>query len=70
MLDLDYLEDSEAGTDSNFVMTGAGALVPRVQGQRRGSTFSRGQFDEMYGPARQEASPAGLVAAQEGGDPC
>jgi ribonuclease PH len=25
VLDLDYAEDSEAGTDSNFVMTGAGA---------------------------------------------
>ena len=27
VLDLDYAEDSEAGTDGNFVMTGAGRLV-------------------------------------------
>ena len=30
MLDLDYAEDSEAETDANFVMTGAGNL--EVQG--------------------------------------
>ena len=43
VLDLDYPEDSEAGVDGNFVMTGAGALV-EVQMSAEGSTFSR---DEM-----------------------
>lgn len=62
VLDLDYLEDSEAGTDSNFVMTGAGALV-EVQASAEGAAFSRGQFDEMYGLAEQGI--AALVAAQK-----
>jgi len=62
VLDLDYLEDSEAGTDSNFVMTGSGALV-EVQASAEGSTFSRAQFDEMYGLA--ETGIAALVAAQK-----
>ena len=62
VLDLDYLEDSEAGTDSNFVMTGSGALV-EVQASAEGSAFSRGQFDEMYGLA--ETGIAALVKAQK-----
>lgn len=62
VLDLDYREDSEAGTDSNFVMTGSGALV-EVQASAEGSAFSRGQFDEMY--ALAERGIAALVAAQK-----
>lgn len=62
VLDLDYLEDSEAGTDSNFVMTGGGALV-EVQASAEGSAFSRAQFDEMYGLAQKGI--AALVAAQK-----
>ena len=61
VLDLDYLEDSEAGTDSNFVMTGKGALV-ELQASAEGAAFSRAQFDEMYGLA--EKGIAALVAAQ------
>jgi ribonuclease PH len=47
VLDLDYAEDSEAGTDSNFVMTGAGALI-EVQMSAEGAAFSRAEFDQMY----------------------
>ena len=61
VLDLDYPEDSEAGTDSNFVMTGARALV-EVQASAEGAAFSRAQFDEMYGLA--ERGIAALVDAQ------
>lgn len=43
VLDLDYLEDSNAGTDANFVMTGKGSLV-EVQMSAEGSTFG---FDEL-----------------------
>ncbi|MEM8787021.1 MAG: ribonuclease PH [Pseudomonadota bacterium] len=43
VLDLDYAEDSQAGTDANFVMTGGGGLV-EVQASAEGSPFSR---DEM-----------------------
>ena len=46
VLDLDYPEDSEAGTDGNFVLTGRGKLI-EVQMSAEGSTFSR---DEMSTP--------------------
>lgn len=62
VLDLDYPEDSEAGTDGNFVMTGAGLLV-EVQASAEGAAFSRSSFDEMYGLA--EKGIADLVAAQK-----
>jgi len=42
VLDLDYPEDSEAGVDGNFVMTG-GRLI-EVQMAAEGSTFSREQM--------------------------
>jgi ribonuclease PH len=63
VLDLDYLEDSEAGTDSNFVMLGSGALV-EIQASAEGAAFSRAQFDEMYGLAQRGITE--LVAAQRG----
>ncbi|MFD1744733.1 ribonuclease PH [Rhizobium helianthi] len=40
VIDLDYLEDSAAETDANFVMTGAGGIV-EVQGTAEGKPFSR-----------------------------
>jgi len=46
VLDLDYLEDSDAGTDANFVMTGAGGLV-EIQGSAEGATFSRDEFNTL-----------------------
>ena len=39
LLDLDYAEDSEAGTDGNFIMTGAGRLI-EVQMSAEGATLS------------------------------
>jgi ribonuclease PH len=39
VLDLDYVEDSAADTDANFVMTGAGKLV-EVQGTAEKTPFS------------------------------
>ena len=45
VLDLDYPEDSEAGVDGNFIMTG-GKLV-EVQMSAEGSTFSRAQMDGL-----------------------
>jgi ribonuclease PH len=61
VLDLDYAEDSEAGTDSNFVMTGAGKLI-EVQASAEGATFSREQFDEMHDLALKGVEE--LVVAQ------
>jgi ribonuclease PH len=52
VLDLDYEEDSQAGTDANFVITGAGGLV-EVQGTAEGAPFSEEQFLAMLQLARQ-----------------
>ena len=46
MLDLDYSEDSAAGTDMNVVMTGAGHYV-EVQGTAEGAAFSRQEMDSL-----------------------
>ena len=48
VLDLDYPEDSEAGVDGNFVMTGGGRLV-EVQMSAEGSTFSTDELSELLG---------------------
>jgi ribonuclease PH len=46
VLDLDYPEDSEAGVDGNFVMTGSGQLI-EVQMSAEGSTFTRDQMEKL-----------------------
>ncbi len=46
VVDLDYAEDSEAGADGNFVMTGDGRLI-EVQMSAEGATFSRDQMTEL-----------------------
>ena len=51
VLDLDYEEDSDAQTDANFVMTGAGGLV-EVQGTAEGAPFTEAQLIEMLALAR------------------
>ena len=61
VLDLDYDEDSSAGTDANFVMTGTGALV-EIQGTAEGEPFSEAQFLELMSLAR--AGIASLVLMQ------
>ena len=61
VLDLDYIEDSAAGTDSNFVMTGRGKLI-EVQMSAEGSTFSRAEMSALLDHA--EAGTAALVTAQ------
>ncbi|MEH6360228.1 MAG: ribonuclease PH [Amylibacter sp.] len=62
ILDLDYAEDSEAGTDANFVMTGTGGII-EVQGSAEGATFSRGEFNALMDLAEKGA--AELIAAQK-----
>ena len=62
VLDLDYPEDSEAGTDGNFVMTGEGRLI-EVQMSAEGSTFSRDEMITLLDLA--EKGVAELVAAQK-----
>jgi len=62
VLDLDYPEDSEAGTDGNFVMLGNGQLI-EVQMSAEGSTFSRDQMNQLMDLA--DKGVAELVAAQK-----
>jgi ribonuclease PH len=50
-LDLDYVEDSNAGTDANFVITGKGGLV-EVQATAEGAPFSDDQFQALLALAR------------------
>ncbi|MCB2094463.1 MAG: ribonuclease PH [Rhodobacteraceae bacterium] len=61
VLDLDYAEDSEAGTDGNFILTGRGRLI-EVQMSAEGSTFSRDEMSRLLDHA--EAGIGVLVAAQ------
>ena len=63
VLDLDYPEDSEAGVDGNFVMTGSGRLI-EVQMSAEGATFSREQMDQLLDLAREGVSA--LVSEQKG----
>jgi len=62
VLDLDYAEDSEAGTDANFVMTGSGGII-EVQGSAEGAPFSREAFNQLMDLA--ESGVSELVAAQK-----
>ena len=62
VLDLDYPEDSEAGVDGNFVMTGSGRLI-EVQMSAEGSTFSREEMAQLLDLA--DKGVAELVAAQK-----
>ncbi len=61
VLDLDYVEDSAAGTDGNFVMTGRKRLI-EVQMSAEGATFSRDEMSALLDLA--EAGTAALIAAQ------
>ena len=61
-LDLDYIEDSSADVDANFVLTDEMELV-EVQSSAEGSTFSKLQFNEMLSLA--ESGLSSLVSAQK-----
>jgi ribonuclease PH len=52
VLDLDYLEDSEADTDANFVMTGSGRFV-EIQGTAEQEPFTRAELESLMGLAEQ-----------------
>ena len=62
VLDLDYPEDSEAGVDGNFIMTGSKRLI-EVQMSAEGSTYSREQMNTLLDLA--EKGVAELVAVQK-----
>ena len=62
VLDLDYPEDSDAGVDGNFIMTGSKRLI-EVQMSAEGATFSRAQMDQLMDLA--EKGVGELVAVQQ-----
>ncbi|WP_127143822.1 ribonuclease PH [Pelagibacterium montanilacus] len=62
VLDLDYLEDSEAETDANFVLTGSGKFV-EIQGTAEGEPFSADELNALMGLA--QAGIADLVTLQK-----
>ncbi|AZQ69442.1 ribonuclease PH [Silicimonas algicola] len=62
VLDLDYPEDSEAGVDGNFVLTGRGRLI-EVQMSAEGATFARDEMSTLLDLA--SAGIDTLVAAQK-----
>jgi ribonuclease PH len=62
VLDLDYDEDSAAGTDGNFVITGKGKLV-EVQASAEGAPFAVDDLSALLALAVQ--GTAALVAAQK-----
>lgn len=61
VLDLDYPEDSEAGVDGNFVMTGSQLI--EVQMSAEGATYSRAQMDALLDLAEKGVDE--LVALQK-----
>jgi ribonuclease PH len=62
VLDLDYPEDSSAGTDANFVMTGSGGIV-EIQGTAEGEPFSEATLGELLALAKKGIGE--LVAKQK-----
>jgi ribonuclease PH len=62
VLDLDYPEDSSAGTDANFVMTGSGGIV-EIQGTAEGEPFSEATLAELLTLAKKGIGE--LVAKQK-----
>ena len=55
VLDLDYLEDSSAETDANFVMTGTGGFV-EIQGTAEGAPFSEDELRTLMDLAKKGVS--------------
>ncbi|MEQ1647967.1 MAG: ribonuclease PH [Hyphomicrobiaceae bacterium] len=62
VLDLDYIEDSGADADANFVMTGKGGIV-EIQGTAETVPFSAAQYGELM--ALAEKGTRELVALQK-----
>jgi ribonuclease PH len=52
VLDLDYVEDSNADADANFVLTGSGGII-EIQGTAEKAPFSEDLFAAMLGLARR-----------------
>lgn len=55
VLDLDYVEDSSADTDANFVITGSGGIV-EIQATAEAEPFERDEFSAMLALAEKGIS--------------
>lgn len=62
VLDLDYAEDSNAGTDSNFVMTDKETLI-EIQGTAEHGAFTPNEFQELMSLAQKGIKE--LIAKQK-----
>ena len=62
LVDLDYLEDSDAGVDANFVMSSDMKLI-EIQGSAEGARFTRAEFNKLMDLA--ENGVATLIDAQK-----
>ena len=60
VLDLDYLEDVEAHTDANFVLTGTGKFV-EIQGTAEQVPFSRDELESLMQLAEKGISDLTLM---------
>lgn len=63
LLDLNYIEDSKAEVDMNFVLTGSGAFV-EVQGTAESEPFTSEQLDEMRALAVKGCADLTLLQCQ------
>ena len=63
VLDLDYLEDSAAEADTNFVLTGTKGIV-EIQGTAEDYPFSEDQFMELMGLAKKGVAELVLLQRQ------
>jgi len=52
VLDLDYMEDSHAGTDSNFVMNGRGGII-EIQGTAEHGAFTPDEYAQLLALAQK-----------------
>ena len=62
LVDLDYLEDSDAGVDANFVMSSDMKLI-EIQGSAEGARFTRDEFNKLLDLAENGVSA--LIDAQK-----
>jgi ribonuclease PH len=60
---LDYIEDSGAQADANFVLTGAGKIV-EIQGTAEQTPFEESQFQDLLRLARKGAAEIALLQKQ------
>lgn len=67
VLDLDYIEDSSAETDANFVITGKGGMV-EIQGTAEKDPFTEAQLQELLNLAKKGCQELAALQQKAIGD--